>query len=710
MVQNSTSEADEDILPPLTTEALLGLIGEGGEHHETMTQLFSAIVSTFSSIPLGQYQFALRKWEEDLKVAYGEEELTQDLFSIHTQMTLLSKLICYFSLEKPESVPTDEIILSVVDGSYFHNVWGVTNIQHGDLFGWYYSLVAVSDEFINFIRALLQSLLQYDSHSISEDLLKGMYEGLIPVELRRQLGEFYTPDWLAHSIVNRCMDEDPEAKFLDPACGSGTFPFLVVREKILRLSNDMSPLELRDHIIENVHGGDLNPVSIQISKMNYLIAMSNILYEIECPNEHEFRLPLNDCDSLRNPTKRVDLLLGEVAQFQSGNLTINVPFDILDAETDVEMINFLNCLRIADDNSEGFESIKGELDVDYHSAINAARNTLSNNELEDWGKDLVIDNILSQYYTFRLKHSIDFIVGNPPWMTFQSLPDSYRDYLVKFCNDIRYITGAGESLNHTEFAVIFLLKCSQYYLCSPPIIDRELVKKDNVSVGSVFFVMPRSIFNGEQNLGFRSLDFFLPDANNNENRFSLVTKELTDCVGVRDLFPVASCCIRLDKIDNHAAICVNMKKTKFKKWAPGPRWKDPQDGTLPPVYRMEIGDPNPIKYPSPCPEILGDYLRDMIEDGEVKFSDKPWLESESSWDAQIITGSLPTRNASLTVAQNELEFTDTVFGNYHSVWMDMNQAPATNIPGGQSPYRTMFTQGLPVYPRRFYIVNSDEEE
>ena len=40
---------------------------------------------------------------------------------------------------------------------------------------------------------------------------------------RRQLGEYYTPDWLARSIVQELVAEPLNQHVLDPACGSGTF-------------------------------------------------------------------------------------------------------------------------------------------------------------------------------------------------------------------------------------------------------------------------------------------------------------------------------------------------------------------------------------------------------------------------------------------------------------------------------------------------------
>ena len=47
---------------------------------------------------------------------------------------------------------------------------------------------------------------------------------IVPRKLRHDLGEFYTPDWLAGYLIDRSgYPGDPNIRFLDPACGSGTF-------------------------------------------------------------------------------------------------------------------------------------------------------------------------------------------------------------------------------------------------------------------------------------------------------------------------------------------------------------------------------------------------------------------------------------------------------------------------------------------------------
>jgi type I restriction-modification system DNA methylase subunit len=61
--------------------------------------------------------------------------------------------------------------------------------------------------------------LIYDLDKIDEDFLKELYQELVDPEQRKLLGEFYTPDWLAETMINEVLKDNPELSIMDPACG-----------------------------------------------------------------------------------------------------------------------------------------------------------------------------------------------------------------------------------------------------------------------------------------------------------------------------------------------------------------------------------------------------------------------------------------------------------------------------------------------------------
>jgi hypothetical protein len=60
-----------------------------------------------------------------------------------------------------------------------------------------------------------------------EDLLRPLYERLIPRRVRRELGEVYTPLWLAEHVVKLVWS--PNETWLDPCAGCGSFALALAR-------------------------------------------------------------------------------------------------------------------------------------------------------------------------------------------------------------------------------------------------------------------------------------------------------------------------------------------------------------------------------------------------------------------------------------------------------------------------------------------------
>ena len=83
------------------------------------------------------------------------------------------------------------------------------------------------------VSKLLLRLSEYDPGTLelapenARDLLKKLYHYLLPREIRHDLGEYYTPDWLAERLIIQTLGKadlgNVNKRVLDPACGSGTW-------------------------------------------------------------------------------------------------------------------------------------------------------------------------------------------------------------------------------------------------------------------------------------------------------------------------------------------------------------------------------------------------------------------------------------------------------------------------------------------------------
>ena len=144
------------------------------------------------------------------------------------------------------------------------------------------------------------------------DLFKPLYQNLFPRALRHQLGEYYTPDWLAAHVLDQVgYTGEPGQRLLDPACGSGTFLLMALRlrkksgerreDRGKETGNEglgirdwglgttagvfsgrrhdgplgPSPLSPLPHIV----GFDLNPLAVMTARANYLIALADLAAE-----------------------------------------------------------------------------------------------------------------------------------------------------------------------------------------------------------------------------------------------------------------------------------------------------------------------------------------------------------------------------------------------------------------------------------------------
>lgn len=105
-----------------------------------------------------------------------------------------------------------------------------------------------------------------------EDHFGALYQNLIPVALRKRVGEFYTPDWIADHLVKVAFSEKPvdsrnrDFSVLDPSCGSGVFLLAVAREL---LRKKWSP----QRIWESLCGFDINPLAVITARINLLAGL-----------------------------------------------------------------------------------------------------------------------------------------------------------------------------------------------------------------------------------------------------------------------------------------------------------------------------------------------------------------------------------------------------------------------------------------------------
>lgn len=238
-------------------------------------------------------------WARLLTTALGTQfEDSDDLFIEHTYLVTVAELVAHaavgFSLSNPNLAPSD-----LLDGTQFRTS-GIRGVVEPDFFDW----LVDSEEALGaeqgrqFVSTLARRLSRFDWEKVEHDILKVLYESVISPEQRHQMGEYYTPDWLAQATVEEVVTDPLNQRVLDPGCGSGTFLFHAIRHYVAAAkAAGRTSQETIAGIVGSVTGVDLHPVAVTLARVTYLLAIGKALYTERGPEG--FSIPVYLGDSLQ---------------------------------------------------------------------------------------------------------------------------------------------------------------------------------------------------------------------------------------------------------------------------------------------------------------------------------------------------------------------------------------------------------------------------
>ncbi|WP_439544679.1 N-6 DNA methylase [Sandarakinorhabdus sp.] len=113
-------------------------------------------------------------------------------------------------------------------------------------------------------------LSRYDFTTVKGDILTGIYDRFLDRDQRKKYGEYFTPPSIARYIVDR-LDLHETDRFLDPACGSGTF----LIERYQQAAGDDVDRGIGSYpqavaALERLAGNDLNTFSAVLAQIQLL--------------------------------------------------------------------------------------------------------------------------------------------------------------------------------------------------------------------------------------------------------------------------------------------------------------------------------------------------------------------------------------------------------------------------------------------------------
>ncbi|NAZ33036.1 MAG: N-6 DNA methylase [Pyrobaculum sp.] len=466
----------------------------------------------------------LKKLVEEYGLSESNVNYDALIFSVHTYYALIMKLLAaevaylYGSGKFYRSYVAElddahakrgvegvaAVLKELEDGGIFKKLLNIENFLEGDYFSWY--LEELDRDLADAIAEIARRLSDYEiatpqlEPEFARDLLKRLYQNLMPRDIRHSLGEYYTPDWLAElmldevglslEILNRMGEGDPlkplKLKVLDPACGSGTFLVLYI-SRLRRYAEEHFLVDaLPNYVLENVVGYDLNPLAVLTARTNYLLAIADLLAYVRGTVE----IPIYLADSIMIE-ERYELKGGkDVYVLRTVAGEFRIPKDIARNPDLLRKVldEVRTCLENMCSSSDFSQRLKlYTLDPAEVEILLDLYNKLL--DLERQGKDKVWVSILRNAFAPILKGKFDYVVGNPPWVNWENLPEQYREISkglwIKYGLTRTISTGGFKR----DLAMLFLARSFDRYL-------RE--------GGKLAFLITFTVFKTQAGAGFRS--------------------------------------------------------------------------------------------------------------------------------------------------------------------------------------------------------------
>ena len=392
----------------------------------------------------------------------AQHEMSGRLFVIHTYNSMLIKLLAaeivsgygLSSVRQPaqemSSLDEDNKLISSlsqqIERAEIFSQAGIRGFVEEAIFSWYLDVAQQNRHakmIVPAIRNLLATLSLYrtDRLSHTRDVLRDLYQALVPGRLRQSLGEFYTPDWLVEFVIRQLEEADwTKIRILDPTCGSGAFLIHTIRRKIEALQQlEWQVEDIISHLCSSIWGFDLNPLAVQTARVNFLMEIAGLLRD--SPGT-PIEIPVLLADAIYSPApnpKEGEVTVRYQIGSPSAGLDIHLPAQLAFDRSRLD--------RVFDQMGESVES-----NLSYSDSENLLikSSLLSESEAIEWKTPLqhTYNQILSLHKLqwngiwFRVVRNFfwsatagyfDYVVGNPPWVRWSKLPDLYRERVKPTC-------------------------------------------------------------------------------------------------------------------------------------------------------------------------------------------------------------------------------------------------------------------------------------
>ena len=419
-------------------------------------------------------------WNGLLREAYGEDVGEDSLFLQHTYLTIVVKAIAARVLDLPVNDPA-----ALLSGSALADA-GILGAVEADFFDWPLKRLAGGE----LVRQVALATARFRLRDVEADVLKILYESLVDPDQRHDLGEYYTPDWLAGRIVAATVEDPLTQRVLDPACGSGTFLFHAVRHlvKAGRAAGWPGPRILQA-CAENVRGLDVHPVAVTLARVTWLLALGPLVTD----RPSKLTVPVFLGDAMQWNLRRYIGGADVVVEVPGEDRPLQIPAGFAEDQTVFERgLDALNQGLANDAAPEAVGRALRHIEGAAPADADAMAETFARlQELYRAGRNgiwtFIFRNLVRPVWLSRPEQRADVLIGNPPWIVYRHLSPGMKERLREGLQSHDLWMG-GHLATQQDMCALFWARGAERYL-KPG--------------GRLAFVLPYAVLNAPVFAGLR---------------------------------------------------------------------------------------------------------------------------------------------------------------------------------------------------------------
>ena len=439
-----------------------------------------------------------RLWEDLLRTALGEIAQTRDkmddLFIRHTYLTTVIGIVVQASFGMDVRLMAERDPADLLLGREFYSRTSLRGVVESDFFAWPTEVKGHQP----FLKTLARWVCKFDWMNAPNNAAAILYETVIPPDERRQLGEYYTPAWLARAMVRGLVTDPLSQKVCDPACGSGTF----VAEAVTNLldaanKGGLGAKETLDKLRDSVVGIDIHPVAVHLARSAWVLASRPAIAAAgEAGLGTELSVPVYLGDALQLRFRTDDMFAEHV-------VTIKVDDSGANDDSPVELQFPTKLVERADQFDDFMFAVAEDIErkrdpmltLDEYFPVPKAKDTehprreqyLSDilpRDISGADRNVLVETIKTlqmlhkegrdhiwAYYTRNVvrpvalaRQRVDVVIGNPPWLNFNKTISTLRHELERQSKNLYGLWAGGKYATQQDVAGLFFARAAHLYV------------------------------------------------------------------------------------------------------------------------------------------------------------------------------------------------------------------------------------------------------